>query len=214
METKLKEAWESLSSQLSQALSTQPWAQELKGKWEELDAPSKLYIKLGSLAAIPLLLIFFLFSFSWRVHQLRSDLTEKKEILTYLQKASQDLSRMKENIPASSSKYTSNAGGVGGNTSWASYLESLAGSANLEKSALSISPEKAGNSSEQSKEVLLDVELKHVSIKQVIQYALSVENGPRLVKTRGLSIRTKLDPTGYLDATLSFSGFILLGANR
>jgi hypothetical protein len=214
METKLKELWESLTSQLSQFLNQQPWAQELRGKWEELDAQTKLYGKLGGLATGVLLIVIFLIHLTWKVHQLRDDVNQKKALLAYLQKASQDLSRFKESIPPSSNRYTSGNPSTGGNLSWSAYFESLAGSANLEKSALSIGAEKPGSSSEQAKEVLYEVDLKHVSIKQVIQYALSVENGPRLVKTRGLSIRTQLDPAGYLDATLSLSGFTLLGANR
>jgi len=83
----------------------------------------------------------------------------------------------------------------------------MAGNSGIDKSGITASPEKAGESSEQTKETLVDLNLKHVSIKQVVNFAVALESGARPVKLRNLQIDTKADPTGYMDATLSVSGF-------
>jgi hypothetical protein len=95
---------------------------------------------------------------------------------------------------------------------WHAYFESLAPNAGLDKSSLSVNSEKVGASNDQSKETLFDLNLKHVSIKQIVRFALALESGQKPIKLRNLSIDTKDDPAGYMDATLAISVFTLTGA--
>ena len=66
---------------------------------------------------------------------------------------------------------------------------------------------------DQAKEAMFDLKLKHVTIRQVVRYAFFLESGGKPVKLRNLTIDTKGDPSGYLDATLAVSGFAVAASN-
>jgi hypothetical protein len=202
MQDKLKEFFENLS----QSISEQQWAQELKAKWEELDAQSKLYLKLSLMGLGVFAVIFSLLSAVWSVHSLKQELTDKRILLTEIQDSSTELRKLKDSMPLLPPK----AGGRGDSGSWTSYFESLASTSGMDKSNFVISPEKSGNISDQSKEALYDIDLKHVNVKQVINFAVSLENGQRTAKIRNLAVNTKADPMGYMDATLAVSGFTVI----
>ncbi|MGK5084640.1 hypothetical protein WDW37_15195 [Bdellovibrionota bacterium FG-1] len=198
-ENKLQE-W--LSS-VSEWLGEQSWFQQLKGKWDELDPPSKSYLKAGGLGALTLSVILLVISSLWSIHSLKSELNEKQDLLSMIQSANEELRRLKEtngNVPSPA---------AGGGT-WQNYFESLAAGVGIDKTSLTVGTEKPGPANEITKETLYDVSLKHVSIKQVVRYAHGLENGVRPVKLRNLQIDTKGDAEGYMDATLALSGFILV----
>jgi hypothetical protein len=204
MKEKLREFWE----KLSQAIGEQQWAQELKGKWEELDLQSKLYLKLALLGSGVFLVLFAIFSSIWSVHRLKQELTDKRTLLTMIQNSTDELRRLQDALPASTLR-----NGAKDTGPWSAYFETLAGLAGMDKSNLNISVEKPGTAGDQSKESLFDIDLKHVNIKQVVAYAVSLENGQRPTKIRNFSIETNADPTGYMDASFAVSGFTLTAVN-
>ena len=203
MEDKLKELWE----KISQSIAEQPWAQEFKGKWDEIDAQSKLYIKVAAGALGVCLLIFATLSSMWNVHKLKQELAEKRNLLTMIRNSTEELRKLQDSLPASAAAKSESKDASG---PWTPYFETLASNAGLEKANYSISSEKQGTSSDQSKEALFDIDLTHVNIKQVINLAVALENGQRPSKIRNMNITTKGDPTGYMDATLSVSGFTMV----
>ncbi len=206
----IKEKFKETSSTLTDALNEQVWFQELKGKWEDLDPQSKTNLKLASIG-IGLLSIFLLILTTiWNVHSLKQELAEKRNLLNVIQTANDEIRRLRDTVPSLEAEGGSGAGSEKNSGPWSSYFESTAGGAGFEKASLSVSPEKPGTASEQSKEMLYELNLKHVNIKQIVRYAFSLENGQRPVKLRNLLIDTKGDPSGYLDATLSVSAFSMV----
>ena len=200
--SKIKESFDNIK----EAIEGQQWYQELNSKWEELDPQSKTYLKFAAFGSFTLFLIVIVVSYMWGVHSLKRELSEKQALLTTLQSANDELNQLKGTLP-------SEATGGGKETGpWPTYFESLATAAGVDKSAISVSPEKsgAGISSDMAKESLFDISLKHVNIKQVVRYSFSLENSQRPIKLRNLLIDTKSDPSGYMDATLSVSAFILM----
>jgi len=197
---------------LSESLNDQVWFQELKTKWEELDPQSRAYLKIGLASLTLLVLLFWTLSFIWSVHSLKKELSEKTNLLQIIQSAQNELRKSKDSLP-SGATLEGLAGGISSEreVAWPAYFESLAGTSGIDPASLSVTGEKTGTPSDQTKETLLDVNLKHVNIKQVVRYVFSIENGQRPVKLRNLLIDTKNDPTGYLDATLSVSAFTPLG---
>lgn len=201
-ESRLKQWW----SQLSEKLNDQPGFQQIKTKWEELDPQSKLYLKAaGGIGSVLLLLIVTLATL-WSLHQLKKDYSEKSALIALIQSANEEMKHLQDSLPQGVSSQNKNqeAGAA-----WASFLESTALAAGIDKANLTIGPEKAGSTTDQAKETLMDVSLKKVNIKQVIRYAFSLENSPRPIKLRNLTIDTQSDPSGYLDADLSLSAFTL-----
>lgn len=203
--TKFKE-W---SDSISDWLNEQVWFQELKTKWEELDPQSRTYLKFAGVGASFLLLILLVLTSIWSVYSLKRDLSDRRSLLNTIQTSNDEIRRLKETIPTAALQAAEGGGGdkEGG---WHGYFESLATQAGLDKTSLSIEGEKAGPSTDQTKETFFDINLKHINIKQAVRYALALESGERPVKLRNLLIDTKSDPTGYLDATLAVSAFSLV----
>src|SRR5205085_772836 len=152
--------------------------------------------------------VILILSSIWSVHRLKGDLNEKQAILRMVQSASDEIKRLREALPPGSAAGMG-AGMGGAPDAWPVYFETVAMTSGVDKSNLSVSSEKPGAaanpSGSQSKELLYDLTLQHVSIKQVVRYAFSLENGSKPIKLRHLSIDTKGDPEGYMDATLSIS---------
>lgn len=194
-----------LINTLVENLNEQVWFQELKGKWEELDPQSRNYVRFAVAGASVLGVITILLSSIWSVHSLKIELSEKRKLLGTIQAANDEMRRLRDTVPSAAQSGQKGEGG-----SWSTYFENTTGQAGMEPSNVVVSSEKAGNSSDQTKETLYELTLKHVSIKQVVRYAFFLENGQRPVKLRHLAIDTKNDPAGYLDAVLSVSAFTIV----
>ena len=133
-------------SSLSDRITEQEAFQQLKSKWEELDPQSKTYLRFLIGGVVGVSVIFFSLNFIWSVHSLKSEVSEKTELLSILQNANDELKRLKDLTSSLSSE--SKATGP-----WAPYFETLASSAGIEKTALNSSPEKAGAPHDMSKGV-------------------------------------------------------------
>lgn len=184
-------------------IAEQQWFQELKAKWDELDPQSRMYLQVGGSILAALIIIILIFSSVYGVYQTRKEYNTKLDLLNTIQAANDELRKLKE------TNSTASPGGAAGGA-WPAYFESTATNAGMDKASVTISPEKPGTSTETVKESLYDIAVKHVNIRQVVRLAYTLENGARPVKLRNLSIDTKSDPAGYLDATLSVSAFSMV----
>jgi len=191
---RLSEGWDSLR----ESIQAQQWYQELQSKWEELDPQSRNYLQLAVTGVIVLTVLIVVLSFIFTVRGLRSEYSEKNELLSGIQSANDELKRLRES-----------SGGLAAgeaNPNWPAYIEQQAGGVGIDKAALTVSGERSGGSSDLAKELVYDVGVKHVSIKQVVRLAYAIENGSQPTKLRNLSIDAA-DPEGYMDATMSVSAF-------
>jgi len=196
------------------ALTESQAFQTLKAKWEELDPQSRYYIKVGSLISSGLIILLTISFASVRVAGLQREVNLKNELLSSLRTANDELRSLRDSNAALTS--TSGASAM----PWNNYIETTATSAGIDKALLTISPEKPVTTEKEAtapkigettvKEVLLDVTLKKVNIKQAVRLAYQLEAGSRPVKLRNLTIDTKNDRTGYMDAVLSLSAFSLV----
>lgn len=193
---------------ISDWLGEQEWFNQLKAKWEELEPQNRVYFKAGGVAGALLFLMMLVLSAVWSVHSLKNELADKTELVASIQAANDELRRLKDETAGSAAASAGAAAGGGG--TWTSYFENVGNTVGVDKTSLTVSNDKPGATSEQAKESLYDLSLKHVSIKQVVRYAFSIENGSRPVKLRNLSIDTHADPQGYMDATLAVSAFALI----
>lgn len=185
-------------------LNEQEWYGQLKTKWEELDPQSRTYVKAGGVGASVLLVLIMLISAVWSVHSLKGELSDKQDLLSQINAANEEMRRLRDETSVSAAA----AGGATG--PWPAYFETIGGNAGVDKASLTISGDKPGTATDQAKETLYDLNLKHVSIKQIVRLAFGLENGSRPVKLRNLAIDTQADPQGYMDATLSVSAFALI----
>ncbi len=191
-------------------IAEQTWFQQLKSKWEELDPQSRNHLRKAGFAGGALLGLLILLNAVWSVRSLKQELADKAELLSLIQTSSEEVRHLRE----SGMGHTDGDGGP-----WAPYLESVAQNAGIEKSAVSVSDEKAPPSAapakggkgfveeEGLKEALVDVTLKQINIKQVVRFAVALEQGLRPVKVRNLTIDTQPDLSGHVSATLALSAF-------
>jgi hypothetical protein len=197
--SRFSELW----TRFNEFLNEQQWYQELKDKWADVDPQSRQYIKFGAFGVATLTFLLTIFLFIWGVYSLKREVSEKNDLLLMIQSANEELRRLRESTPGAAPEAGQATAG------WAAYFENVGGNFGLSKPALAISEEKAGKGSDTAKESLFDISITHVSIKQVVRYAFALESGARPVKLRNLTIDTKADPEGYLDAKLSVSAFTL-----
>ena len=202
-ESKLRESW----TKFADWLNEQQWFQELKGKWDELDPQSRQYLKFAGFGASVLLLLGLIFNSIWSVHSLKSEVTEKADLLNVIQTGNDELKRLRESAPAG--KQADGGGGP-----WSAYFDSVATNSGLDKANVTLANEKQGNSTDVLKESLFDLSMKKASIKQIVRFAFNLEAGARPVKLRNLTIDTKSDPSGYMDANMSVSAFTLVNPNK
>lgn len=188
-------------------LAEQEWAQEIKTKWEELDAETRTYLKMGAAAGGVLLVLGTFLGLGLKNRSLKSELREKQKLLTFLQESNDELRKLKEVIPPQGSS-EANSGTAGGQA-WQPFFDLQAAQAGIDRAAISYSNEKLGPSGLFAKETQFDITLSHVNLKQVVRFSYGLENGGKPVKLRSLTIDTKGDPSGYLDASLQVSGFLL-----
>jgi hypothetical protein len=194
---------------LSDSLHEQAWFQELRGKWDELDPQSKIYLKFAALGALGLSIIVLVLSAVWRVHGLKTEYEEKTQLLNTIQNANDEIRRLKDSIPLEARRGDAGESKIPGDAEGGSlaYFQSLASTHGIGSGNLSIRSEKPGTSNEYSKEILLELSMKHINVKQLVRFAYALENGKRPVKLRNLAINTQADSSGYLDATLALSAF-------
>lgn len=189
-------------SDVSSKLQDQTWYQQIKSKWEELDPQSRTYLTFAGIGIVALGALGGVLLSVLSVQSLKSELTEKHDLLNAIQGANDEMRKLRESVPS-----VAQGGDEGGD--WKTYFETKGGTAGVSKDILTVSEERSGGESEMGRESLFDISLKKVSIRQVVRMAFHLENGGRPVKLRALSIDTQMDPAGYMNATLSVSAFML-----
>ena len=202
-------------AKLTDSMREQEWYQQIKRKWDELDPQSRSYLQIVLTALFSLSFIFMIFSLFWGLHSQRKEIADKQEVLRFVQDSNEKIRKLGESgMGAASSDAKTEQ-------TWSAYIEATAGTAGIDKPSLNISAEKPGAppnkdlqaaGKDTAKESLVQIDVKHVSIKQIIRFAYSLESGTRPIKLRNLTIDTKNDPTGYMDASLSVSGFTIASA--
>lgn len=196
--SKLGEIISKFKEKLGDKLADQQWFQELKAKWEELDAQSRMYLRTALMFFGVVGALVLVASFYWSVRSQRNDLAEKEELLALIQTTMTELRGLQDSTQSAQP-----------GESWKPYLESTAAQVGIPSDGLQIGDEKKGASTDTSAETLVDVTLKKVNVRQLVRYAHQLENGARPMKIRNLIVDTKNDPSGYLEAVFSVSGFEL-----
>jgi hypothetical protein len=196
-----------LKEKLSQAVQDSPIFQQIKAKYDELDANQKLAVTGGSASIVALVILFSVYQLGSSVRATKQDLADKNDLIRLLTTANDDLRRLRDEASASGMSRTADAGDQ--NTAWNAHLEGQALNAGIPKEAISISGEKPGTQGEQTKEALIDISLKKVNVRHLAKFAASLESGTKPIKIRSMVVDAKPDGSAWLDATLSISAFAM-----
>jgi hypothetical protein len=190
----------------SEWLNEQQWYQQIWGKWDELDPQSKTYVKFALAILAGISVLFMMVSSVWKVHSLKAELEEKINLVSFIQSSNDEIRSLKETTPG----IPPSSGKDDAADPWLSYFETVATAAGIEAGSLKIQSEKSGQTTDYSKESLIELDVKHINIRQLVHVVTGLESGRRPVKLRNLQVKAQDDLTGYLDATLALSSFSLI----
>lgn len=194
-----------LKEKLSQAVQDSPIFQQIKTKYDELDANQKLAVTGGSAAVVILVILFSVYQLGSSVRAIKQDLADKNDLIRLLTTANDDLRKLRDEAAASGMSRTADTGDQ--NTAWNAHIEGQALNAGITKESISIGGEKAGTQGEQTKEALIDITLKKINVRHLAKFAASLESGTKPIKIRSMVVDAKPDGSAWLDATLSISAF-------
>ncbi|MBI2606262.1 MAG: hypothetical protein HYW49_09305 [Deltaproteobacteria bacterium] len=168
---------------------------QVKAKYDELDSQTKLYINLGIIAAILLVVVISVIGGVAKVSGLASDINRRDELIGYLQISADHLKQLKEKQEAAQ-------GNADVSSPLPTFIENVSTNTGLNPEKLVLGLEKPGQEMKEAKEALIEVKLTQINLKQLARllFNLTDQGSARNLNIRDLTIDTKGDPTGYLDA--------------
>ncbi|MGE4233800.1 MAG: hypothetical protein AB7F43_10760 [Bacteriovoracia bacterium] len=178
--------------------------QQIKSKYDELDAEQKLYANLVGIAAVLGLIVISVFYGMVKVSSLKAQINEREELIGYLQNAADNIKQMKAQSAGKKSA------GVDPGASLENAIETIATNAGINPEKLEIGKESTGDEDKTSKELLVDVKMAQTNLRQVTRFlfALTDQGKQKGIVIKNLGIDTKNDPSGYLDASFTVASYV------
>ncbi len=174
--------------------------QQLKLKYDELDSQSKLYVNLGAVGGVVLAVFLSLVVSMAKLNGLKSEINEREELIGYLQRSSDQIKQLQAAQHNSHNQSdTSSPFGTLVNNS----LQTL----NIDPAKADVGSEHPGTQTKTATESLLDVKLTQVNLRQIQQllFSLSEQGALRSISIKDLTVDTKGDPSGWMDASFVVS---------
>ena len=193
-EALMKEKWNLFLEKIKE----QEFFQQLQSSYQQLSLEQQNYVKWGSTGAAFLIVFFY----SWGVYSdsnsSKSEYFEKQELLQTVNKAGDEIRRLKgQNIGLSQTSQQN----------WKSVMQNLVSGQGLTADKVEVAKETPGTAQSIIQETLLDVNLKEVPLKPLTQVLYQIEHGTPPMKLKSISIENSATE-GLLNAKLMISGFM------
>jgi hypothetical protein len=190
----LQDKWDEFTDKLQE----QQIVQQFQNSFQQLSPEQQQYTKWGSLLAV----IGVVFYFTWGVissaNEVKGEYFENQELLHLVNSASDEIRRLKGQ----------NAGlAPAGSQNWKTVFQNLATGQGLPADSAEVTKETPGPVKNVIQETLLDVHLKNLTIRPLVQMLFQVEHGSPPMKLKGIQINT-VGSDGQLEAKLVLSGFL------
>ncbi len=169
---------------------------QAKAKYDELDPQTRLYINLGIIGAVLLVVVISVVGGVAKVNGLANDIDRREELIGYLQISADNLKQFKEKQEAA-------RGNADVSSPLPTFVENVSTTTGLNPEKLVLGLEKPGQEMKEAKEALIEVKLTQINLKQLTRllFNLTDQGSARNLNIRDLTVDTKGDPTGYLDAS-------------
>lgn len=133
-----------------------------------------------------------------KVNGLKAAIEEREDLIGYLQRSADNIKQFKAQQASSNTDVSSPL---------PTFVESVISRAGLDRGKTEIGAEHPGTEEKESVEMLLDVKLSQVNLRQLSQFMFqATEMGSgRGLNIKDLIVDTKNDPTGFLDATVTLA---------
>ena len=193
---------------LMNKLEDQVWFQQIKAKYDELPPQTKYTLKLSCFSAIIASFGFVVFTLAVGAIEKKNEYQEKLALIQKISNSQDELRRLKET--------TSRAHAEGDTTPWNDYLQGQISSLGIEAEGVSVSTPKKAPSNPKSPTLIesadIDVTLKKMNIRQLVKLIFNIENGSRIAKIKQMNVTAQPDESGYLDLTMTVTGYTLAKA--
>ena len=173
---------------------------QIKSKYDELDSQAKVYVNLGGVAALALVVLLTVFVGLAKVNGLKSRINENEETIGYLQRSADTIRQLK-------AQQSTTLGDV--SSPLPTLIDMALQRAGLDPAKADIGAEHPGAEEKESVEMLLDVKLEQVNLRQLSQFlfVLTEQGSARKLNIKNLVVDTKNDPSGWLDASVTVAAF-------
>jgi hypothetical protein len=179
-------------------LKEQEFYQQIQGAYQQLSPEQQLYLRWGASAAGLIAVLLIVFSVSKSANTTREEYYEKQELARVITDANDELRRLR----GQSSGFSQNA-----EQDWKSILASKISAQGLPAESLEIMKDSPGASQSIVQESLLEIKLKNIPLRPLVQILSQMEQGSPPMKLKGLMIETGAED-GKLSAKVNVSGYL------
>ena len=185
--------------QYVQQMKEQEWYQQLQSTYQQLSPEQQVYLKWGSFSAVVLIGTYFTWSIVQSSNSIKGDYFEKQELVQQLNQGSDEIRRLK----GQSMGFSQGAAAA----SWKTNLQTLANAQGLQPESVEVTKETPGISQNVIQETLLEVQVKGVAIRPLVQMLFQMEHAQPPMKLKGINIEAGATE-GLLNAKLNLSGYL------
>jgi hypothetical protein len=196
----LKSSLQKIGEQIRESESYQ----QIKAKYDELDAQTKLYVNLAVVAGCALVVFSTVLAGMAKVSSLKSDVNDREELIGSLERSADTIRQLK-------AQQSSSRGSADANSPLASFVENVGINSNLDRGKMDIGAERDAPNDPANKdaiESLVDVKISQINVRQLTRFLFNLvdQGAVRSLNIKDLSVDTK-DASGYIDASVTVAAY-------
>ncbi|MBI3611236.1 MAG: type 4a pilus biogenesis protein PilO [Nitrospirae bacterium] len=172
---------------------------------DRITARERLYLMIGGVATGGILLYGILSTASWygdRMRGLDRLIRQKEEALVTLDQVRKEYVRLKNQTGSLDERIRKDEGKF----SLLSFLESLAGNADVRSKIAYMRPQ-SGVVVDRYRETSVEIKIENVTLDQAVKFLSSIEQAPHVLRVKNLHFRTRYANPQFLDVTFLVSTY-------
>ncbi len=179
-------------------LKEQEWYQQIQSSYQQLTPEQQNGVKWGSVIAGFLAVFYLAFSMILSANSIKKEFYEKQELARVISDATEELRRLKGQSMGMTQSTEQN---------WKVILTGMLGSQGIPPDSLEIMKETPGAAQNAIHETLLEIKIKGISLRPLIQVLGQLEHSSPPIKLKGMTIESG-GTEGVLNAKLNLSGYL------
>jgi hypothetical protein len=182
-------------------MKEQEWYQQIQSSYQQLSPEQQSYVKWGSILATVAVFFSFTLKIMKESNTIKGEYFQKQELVQMLNQGSDEVRRLKGQ---------SSGFGQSGQSNWKNILQNLVSSQGLQPDSIEILKEAPGAAKNVIQETLLEVQVKGVTVRPLVQILFQLEHSQPPMKLKGMSIESGASD-GQLNAKLNLSAYMAKG---
>jgi type II secretory pathway component PulM len=187
--------------QFLQSMKDQEWYQQIQNTYQQLSPEQQSYVKWGGILGGFVVAFYFTWSIMQSSNTIKEEYFEKQGLVQSLNQASEEIRRLKGQSSGFSQSSTAN---------WRTTLQNLVVAQGLQPDAVELLRESAGISQNVIQETLLEVQVKGITVRPLVQLLFQMEHAQPPMKLKGINVESGASE-GLLNAKLNLSGYLAKG---